>query len=229
MGEEHGRCLLAILCCALCATARAGFPLDTEDALTEEVGEIQAVVGLGRDRRQAKRSAVGQVEVMIAEGIELQFAFARLYRRDEESGATRPVSRHEIEAKWVPFRRARGWSLGVAAGAGAEDGAREREIRLIGSLPLGRDQAHAVHLNLGRESESGEAGTATHSVLAFAYEHAVSPRLTLLAEAVARPREKPLRHAGVRYRLFPDVHLGIMLGENSAGTVARVGALVDFD
>jgi hypothetical protein len=228
MGEQHGRCLLAILCCALCATAQAEFPLETEDALIDEVGEVQAVVRLDRDRGHPKRSALGQVELVIAEGIELQFAAARLYLRDENSGATRPMNRHEIEVKWVPFRRAHGWSVGVAAGVAVEEGAREREIRLIGSLPLGRDQAHAVHLNLGRESESEEARTATHSVLAFAYEHGLGPRLTLLAEAVARPREKPLRHAGVRYRLFPDVHLGFMLGENAAGTVARLGLLADF-
>lgn len=189
-----GRSLLILLAGTLCGTARAEFPMTTESALIEEVGDIEIAVWADRDRRRPRRSSHAQIEFVIADGVEVELSLARRGSRNDEDGSVRPTSAREIEIKWVPFRKAHGWSWGVAAGRSAEGGAREIEVKLLGSLPLEGEFERAIHLNLGRERDKEDAARTQRSVL----------------------------NAG-------NVRLGIMLGENRAGTVARIGFLADFD
>lgn len=218
---------LAIL--LLCGAARAEFPLRVNSALYQEPGEANVAAWVERDRRHAGNGYEAQLQVVVLEGLEFQLSLSRRYEREEDSGSLHAMHGSEIELVWVPWRRAHAWSWGIAAGGTREGDARGAEIALVGSRPLEGDHPRALHVNLGREQEREGAAKTRRGVLTVAYEHGVSRDATLLAEVQAYGGEKPLRHFGLRYRIARDLHFGAMAGENSAGTIARIGLVADFD
>lgn len=213
----------------LCGAARAEFPLRVNSALYQETGEANVAAWVERDRRHAGNGDEIQLQVVVVEGLEMQLSLARRYERAEDSVSLRAMHGSEIELVWVPWRRAHAWSWGIAAGGSREGDARGAEIALVGSRPLEGDRPRALHVNLGREQEREGEAKMQRAVLTVAYEHGVSRDAILLAEVQAYGGEKPLRHFGFRYRIARDLHFGAMAGANSAGTIARIGLVADFD
>ncbi len=216
----HARHLFGCLTLAAMAMpAHAGRPLSVEDAGVNPVGQCQ--VEAWAERAQASGSDtlwVAAPACGVIEGLEVGVEFGVPSHR-RQGDAHRSVA-----LKWVPEAAQWGaWHFGAKLSAGSERVASEEKwsdtpVSLLG---IGSWQAHeqlTLHVNLGVDHRRKPSDTTGHAGLALAWQP--HERWLVFAELTAEEKVTPVRGAGLRHWLVPEV-LGLDF------TVSRSNAVRD--
>lgn len=208
-----GRNSFLILLAAL--PAHAGRPLTTEDAslLEEKACQVEAWVDRSRDATQYWLVPACN----FGANIEWQTGFAR--ERVEGRSA---FSEAYFQAKtvWRSIDDSP-WGVGLVAGVGRKQREKHRGWEnpyVIVPVSATSDQAAATfHLNVGWSRDRAERRNTT--LWGVAAETAVSPRLTLLAEAFGENAARPFVRAGGRVTVIKDqLELDLTVVTRSGGS-----------
>lgn len=207
------------------APARAGRPLSTDDASTDEPGECH--VEAWAEREAGQRTLVVAPACTVAQGLEFSAELERPRPRDGVSVGS------QLGVKWVPAWAGLGTPLGPLQFGLAAATAHQRadgggwqylgpSALLIASLQPG--EALALHANLGWQRSRQAA--ASSSVLSVAAVWTPGPAGLLFAELQASDRPeldgRPLRTVGGRAWLIPDkLGLDLTAGRESGSSTTR--------
>lgn len=184
--------------------AQAGRPLSVEDAGVNPVGQCQLEswaergTASGSDTLWVLAPACG-----VLEGLELGVEFG-------VPGHRRLGDAHRsLALKWVPEAAQWGdWHFGAKLSAGSERVASEERwsdtpVSLLGIGTWQASEEIALHVNLGVDKRRSPSDTTGHAGLALAWQP--HSRWLVFAELTGEEKTTPVRGAGLRHWLIPEV------------------------
>ena len=210
------RVLAAVALATAGVGAQAGRPLSTEDAATLEDKACQVEAWVDRSRDETRAWVVPACN--FGGGIEWQAGFARA-RVDGESA----FSESYVQGKKTIVQATEGGAgFGIVAGLarfvrrethrGYED---PYALVPVTWMPAA---ATAVHFNLGWTRDREAKSDAT--LWGIAGEHAITPRVALVAEAFGTDRERPFGRIGARVNAGKGLDFDFTLVGRSGGSSA---------
>jgi hypothetical protein len=209
--------LLAVLAIAS-IPALAGRPLTTEDASIQEDKACQVETWIDRSREATQGWFVPACN--FGANIEWQAGFAR---RREDGSSRFSEAYFQAKTLWRPSEDAP-WAIGLVTGVTRKqrEGRRGWENPYV-IVPLSVTSEAAgtsFHFDVGWGQDRADERNVT--LWGVAAESAVTPRLTLLAEAFGENAARPFLRAGGRYSLIKDrLDMDLTVVTRSGGTRAE--------
>ena len=208
---------LAVIAFALASfAAHAGRPLSTEDAATLEDKACQLEAWVDRSRVETRAWAVPACN--FGWGIEWQAGFARA-RADGESA----FSESYVQGKKVLVHPTEGGAgFGIVAGFARivrrETHRGYEDPYALVPVTWTPTAGTAVHLNLGWTRDRDAKSDAM--LWGIAGEHAITPRVTLVAETFGTDRDRPFGRIGARVNAAKGLDFDLTVVGRSGGSSA---------